>query len=517
MNTSMRDFVSWLQDSAQYRARPWVVLGKGPSFDRRADHDLTRFGLMSLNHVVREQAVDVAHAIDLDVIDACADALIRNARVLVMPWVPHVRNRPGTSTLEQLAGQHDVLRRLRQEGRLLWYNLSTASEHREGSPVIPVRFFSAEAALGLLAEAGVSTVRSLGVDGGNAYAAQFRDLADTTRLANGRSSFDRQFESIAAVILRTGVDFAPLDVESPVRVFVGTTQRQMLATRVLEYSIKKHASLTTVVTPLHQVPIPIATPAEQKNRPRTPFSFQRFVIPEAAGRRGHAIYVDSDMQVFRDIKELWQWPMRGAPLLSASEPTATVRRPQFSVMLLDCEALDWRMDEIVRALDAGVLTYERLVYQMEVAPGLRADIPDCWNSLERFDENETALLHYTDMVTQPWLTSTNPLAYLWCRALFEAVDHGFITLQQVRDDIRDGNVRPSLEAQLAERIEDPLLLPRHVRALDKAFVPPHASGAPNRQSAFIGSVTSRLLARVRNRYRRSAIVRLHRRLQDRLR
>jgi hypothetical protein len=32
--------------------------------------------------------VDVAHAIDLDVVTACEAEIERNARVLVMPWIP---------------------------------------------------------------------------------------------------------------------------------------------------------------------------------------------------------------------------------------------------------------------------------------------------------------------------------------------------------------------------------------------------------------------------------------------
>ena len=58
--------------------------------------------------------------------------------------------------------------------------------------------------------------------------------------------------------------------------------------------------------PLHEATIPIPTPATPANRPRTPFSFQRFLIPELCGFKGRGIYVDSDMQVFEDIRGLWK-------------------------------------------------------------------------------------------------------------------------------------------------------------------------------------------------------------------
>jgi hypothetical protein len=94
--------------------------------------------------------------------------------------------------------------------------------------VVQVRYFSAEAALNLLTTAGVKQVRSLGIDGGADYSQDFADLKDKTLLTNSRTSFNKQFEEIAKTILRTQVDYAPLDVESPVRVYVASTEAEML-------------------------------------------------------------------------------------------------------------------------------------------------------------------------------------------------------------------------------------------------------------------------------------------------
>jgi len=267
-------------------------------------------------------------------------------------------------------------------------------------------------------------VSGLGVFGG--WVVEF--LAASTRLANRRASFDRQFEAIARVIRRTGVTYGPLTLETPVRVYVATTEAQMLAVKVLEYSIHKHASISVDVIPLNETGIEIPLPQDPARRPRTPFSFQRFLIPQAAGYRGRAIYLDSDMQVFRDIRELWSLPMDGADLLAARAPDGSGRRPQFSVMLLDCAALGWDIADIVRRLDAGELTYEQLMGEMRVARSIRPDIDPSWNSLERYQAGVTGLVHYTDMPTQPWVSSGNPLGYLWVRDLIEAVDAGAIPL-----------------------------------------------------------------------------------------
>src|SRR5687767_1686529 len=380
----MRPFFEWFCERGFRPEEPWLVFGKGPSFARRHEFDTGGFKTISLNHAVRDQPVTLAHVIDADVLKDCGDAVERNAEALVMPWVPHVKNFAGEETLDELMARLPLLRRLSEQGRLLWYNLLTAPHPHGDSPVVAVRWFSIEAVLNLLAMAGVRRVRSLGVDGGVTYSGEFDDLKEKTLLANGHESFDRQFAEIAKIIGRTGIDYSPLDVESPVSVYVGTLEEQMLAVKVLEFSIRKHASLTVEVFPLHQAPVTIPSPKGDHNAPRTPFSFQRFLIPELAGYRGRAIYVDSDMQVFKDIRRLWTLPFNGADLLAVSKPGDSERRPQFSVMLLDCEALKWDVREIVAALERDDLTYERLMQGMEVARSVRADISPAWNSLENY-------------------------------------------------------------------------------------------------------------------------------------
>lgn len=475
----MQNFFKWYQ-AREDNDRPWLILGKGPSFERRGDYDLGHYDLMSLNHVVEQIPVTAAHIIDLDVVDACKQAIDHNAQVLVLPWVPHVRNRAGKKTLAELVRVNPFLEGMSKQGRLLYYDHLNDRRSGEG-PVVDVHFFSSEAAIDLLAKAGVRTIRTLGVDGGSSYAGSFSHLSDITLLANGRKSFNKQFGSIARTILNTGVDMAPLDVQSPVGVYVATTEVQMLAVKVLEYSIRKHASMSVEVYPMHLSDIDIPKPRDRHNWPRTPFSFQRFIIPQMAGYRGRAIYLDSDMQVFRDIRELWTLPFNDAQVLAVREPGETGRRPQFSVMLLDCESLTWDIGKIVAQMDSGELDYEKLMYEMAVVDRISEDIDPAWNCLERYDGEQTALLHYTDMSTQPWVSVDNPLGYLWFRDLFEAIDRDFIDLEFIKEHVGKGYVRPSLWYQVEHRIEDSLLLPRSAKSLDSnfqaAFKTVHAHGA----------------------------------------
>jgi hypothetical protein len=475
MSVTPIDFFAWYESQgADWQQRPWLVLGKGPSFSLVADVDKSQYNTFGLNHVVLQTKIDVAHMIDLDVVEHCGDIIASNAGCLVMPWVPHINYKPGKKTLTELAQQIPVLSRLAAEGRLLWYNKvgGRAKVAVNGvSPAVRVVNFSAEAPYALLGMAGAQTIRSLGIDGGASYASNFSGMP--TLLANGQASFDKQFGEIARSIMTYKLDAAPLNVASPVRVFVATTEEQMLSVKVLEYSITKHASMTTEVVPMHASGIPIPLPRASANLPRTPFSFQRFLVPQLAGHHGRAIYLDSDMQVFADIRELWCQDMGGQQLLSVAPAPGADRKPQYSVMLLDCGALDWNIAQIVEALDSSRITYEDLMYRMTVAERQEARIPAEWNSLEQYVEGKTRLLHYTDMDTQPWIYAKHPFGYIWVRDLLEAIDNGFISTEYVLSHVQRGWVRPSLGFQVEHRIEDPFLLPRHALDLDKNYSPPY--------------------------------------------
>ncbi len=109
----------WIRDRP-IPDRPWLILGKGPSFARRTGVDVGPYNLLSLNHVVREMKVDVAHFIDLDAIEACADVLPRNADWLLVLATRtssfNQRTRPWTS-LPPRPGASG----LRSRRRLVWY------------------------------------------------------------------------------------------------------------------------------------------------------------------------------------------------------------------------------------------------------------------------------------------------------------------------------------------------------------------------------------------------------------
>jgi Glycosyl transferase family 8 len=465
------DILEWAQ-TLNVNQKPWLLLGKGPSFGKFESIDSGKYFICTLNHVIREVKSDLAHIIDIDVIEDCENEIYSNAKTLVLPYHPHVKNKPSGKTIYNFIQEIPVLKKMEHEGRLAWCNLSTGNADID-SPVIKVKFFSAEAALNVLATCGAKTVRSLGIDGGNQYNHQFDDLRKKTLLANGHESFDKQFKGIAETVLKTGIFYAPLNVQAPIKVFVGTDYAQMAGVKVLEYSIKKYASMSVEVVPINDRKIPI--PKNPENRARTGFSFSRYHIPALCGYKGKAIYLDADMQLFKDITKLWNTPMEGANVLYSEQPTERGRAPQYSVMLLNCAKLDWDVNKIIKGLDQGKFNYNDIMFHACLVPPSKKkpSLPFEWNSLEHYEASKTCLIHYTDMNTQPWISNRNKHGKIWYKCLREAVDVGFLSKEFLYGEVQAGNVSPDLPSWIG------LPKPEGYKELKSKWVPPFRRFATN--------------------------------------
>ena len=458
------DIIEWAK-SFDVNKKPWLLLGKGPSFRKIKNIDIDKYFVCTLNHSIRELKADVSHLIDIEVFRDCGDAIYKNAKVLILPFKPHVDCDRSSKSIYDHMNELPLLKKMDIEARLIWYNLSS-SKPNGVSPVIEAKFFSAEAALNILAACGVVTVRSLGIDGGNQYSQQFDDLKDKTLLVNSHESFDKQFVGIAKTILRTGIFYAPLDVQAPIKVFVGTDIAQMAGVKVLEYSIKKYASMSVEVIPIDDSEVPV--PKDPANRSKTGFSFSRLHIPKLCGYKGRGIYLDADMQVFTDIAKLWRAPFEGANVLYSEQPTEKGRIPQYSVMLLNCSELNWDVNEIVQGFDDGKYDYRDIMYHLCLVPPSKKKplLPFEWNSLEYYEKGKTCLIHYTDMPTQPWVSHDNKNGKIWYDCLREAIDCGFFAKEYLYEEIITGHVSPDLPRWIG------LADPENYKEIKKKWIPP---------------------------------------------
>ena len=272
-----------------------------------------------------------------------------------------------------------------------------------------------------------------------------------------------------------------------VSVYVGADRSQLLAVKVLEHSIKRHTDLSVKVHAMVDLPVPV--PKDPLNWQRTGFSFSRFCIPELAGYSGKAIYLDADMLVFSDIAELWNIPFDGAKVIIQAEPPAArqqtnqkkgapaKRVKQCAVMLLDCDRLSWKINNIIDSLNAGGYNYEKLMYDLCILEDseIRYAVPFCWNSMEYYQPNETALLHYTDMATQPWVYAQNEYGHLWLEEVRLMLKTGALTYAELKGEIELGHFRPSLMMALRWEHRIPAAFKpqfhKLLRLIDKPYKP----------------------------------------------
>lgn len=489
------DAMTWARREEIAR-QPWLVLGKGPSFQLRENFELRPYLTLGLNDVVREMAVTVAHAVDLEVIERNAEAIDANARFLLMPIRPRRYSLDACEDLFSLAKRIPLLKHLLQRGRLICYQLLPATltsvqwlwaRHSEEvqesiiTPTVWCRSFSSVAAIAVLAACGVRVVRTLGIDGGSSYSRTFQDLDRETLLTNGRPDFNAQFQEIADLIRKFHLDLAPLDKATPIRIYIGASRREKLSARVLEFSIRRHASRSVVIQSMYALAERMTDEPWSTTTSGTNFSFFRFAIPQLTGFQGKAIYLDSDMLVCHDIQELWDVSFEGADLLATNAAEETNQSACYSVLVLNCETLAWDVKHIVRDLEDGQYTYNALMRDCCLVDPTRKRfaIPREWNSLESYEQGRTRLLHYTHVPTQPWISTQNLLGKLWTTYLLDAIAEGFILVDEVVEEVRLGNVRSSLLAQIKHGIADPWALSRRELAADRNFFPPYLARMQN--------------------------------------
>lgn len=163
------------------------------------------------------------------------------------------------------------------------------------------------------------------------------------------------------------------------RVFIGFDPRQPLAYNVLQYSIIRNSSVPVSITPLVLSQLPL------KRRGLTEFTYSRFLVPYLCGFKGQAVFMDADMVVTGDIKELFESEC------SMNAVSVMMDQPKFewaSVMLFS--------NASCHKLTPEFIDDERnALFDLAWAPYVGALNPE-WNHCVRYQEpKEAKLYHYT--------------------------------------------------------------------------------------------------------------------------
>ncbi len=218
-----------------------------------------------------------------------------------------------------------------------------------------------------------------------------------------------------------------------VKIYIGTEPRAEIAKRVLQYSIVKHTASAPEFIDLSGEDWKDYGDKGQG----TGFSLLRWSIPERESYKGKAIYLDADMLLLTDIKELWETPVPG-PFASKWGNEAP-DKIESSVMLFNCEKSKdclWPMDKILKYLekDEGRKRY-REVMKAEYLEEKPIQLSKWWNVMDKgcvltsgkdFHHDKAKLLHYTNVRNQPWYDAKNPNRDIWEKYFIEAYKEGWI-------------------------------------------------------------------------------------------
>jgi len=205
------------------------------------------------------------------------------------------------------------------------------------------------------------------------------------------------------------------------------------------------------------------------------FTPLRFLPPELMRYTGRALVMDPDIFAVADVLPLLERDMQGKAIVCRTLDGDEERRRKLasSVMLLDCARLThWRCEEQFTELFEGDRDYKKWIW-LELEPRDTIGLFEArWNDFDRWTP-DTRLLHNTRRETQPWKTGLpvdfetgkKPRSFSpkgWIRRfrpqryrphpdprqeqyffslLRECLDSGEVTVQTLRDEMRQDHIR----------------------------------------------------------------------------
>lgn len=190
-------------------------------------------------------------------------------------------------------------------------------------------------------------------------------------------------------------------------VFIGYDSREAVAYSVLAHSINCRSSMPVSISPIMLSQLGGIYKRQRHELQSTDFSFSRFLVPYLSGYKGWSIFMDCDMIMLDDIKNLWQLrddkyavmcvkhdytPISSTKFLGQKQ-TKYVKKNWSSVMLFNnkrCKKLD--LEYVNNASGLELHQFKWLEDDGHIGA-----IPKKWNHLvgEYPMNDEVSLIHYT--------------------------------------------------------------------------------------------------------------------------
>ena len=193
-----------------------------------------------------------------------------------------------------------------------------------------------------------------------------------------------------------------------IRVFIGFDPKETVAYNVLSYSIEINSSQPVAITPVMLKHLQHIHTRSRHNLASTEFSFTRFLVPFLCDYEGWAIFMDCDMLVKTDIRDLWNRrdeqyavqvvkhdhrPKNATKFLNQPQ-TKYEKKNWSSVMLMNCAKCRSLTPEYVN--EASGLELHQFKWLAD--DQLIGEIPPSWNHLVGYDPYSDAVdnIHYTE-------------------------------------------------------------------------------------------------------------------------
>jgi lipopolysaccharide biosynthesis glycosyltransferase len=197
----------------------------------------------------------------------------------------------------------------------------------------------------------------------------------------------------------------------PLPVFIGFDEAEPVAFHVCAESIIRNSSMPVSIVPLYEKQLHFTNPQSKDGyKQSNSFIYTRFLVPEMAGFKGLALFIDGDMVVEGDISDLFfnhqygkaihvvkhDYKPRFEKKYLGATNEAYPRKNWSSVMLFECEHFKNRRltQQFVEKQSGEYLHRLQWLDNEDIG-----ELPKEWNTLVG-EENQTTeppkLIHYTN-------------------------------------------------------------------------------------------------------------------------
>ena len=231
-----------------------------------------------------------------------------------------------------------------------------------------------------------------------------------------------------------------------IKVVIGTEESQFIPQKVLEFSIRYHTTNEVDIRCVRQI---------ERRLGGTKFGFVRFGVPSMFNYEGKAIYLDADQVVLSDLQLL-------VDSLDDEHTLALVRdlfgtfgakpvpkRNETSVMVLNCAKLKaWNPQTLFNnvvpndvTLEPGKIHYRDFMWLKWMDEEEIQLLDSAWNHFNILRE-DTKLVHFSHVASQPWKNPQHPLTEFWSHWLVKTIKSGFLKRTELLREIAKRHIHP---------------------------------------------------------------------------